>query len=489
MSKTEAMLIPRLIRPNARERLDISSIRDLSVSFAGYSSNNIKLCSKMKYLGVILDLKLNFFDHIAYATAKATAVICQLSRGAGATWGFSPMIMKTLYERCVEPITLYACRVWGHRSAATQVNSRKINAVQRLMLIRTTRAYRTVSHAALCAITGVMPISNKINELLLRHQDMRSEDVEQRVSFTRFLHPAMPHRIEFNHLQEDAWPAPLSVFTDGSKSSAGVGCAFVAFVAGQETAVYQFSLHRKCSVFQAEMLAIIKALEWLESNGTHGAALVTDSMSSLAALRGHDMSHPLVYRAKCILTTCAAARSTLFFYTKAHAGTHGNECADRYAKSAVERRTADSYSKEPASSVKLLHRKQAWSRWQTRWRHESVGRHTFRFVSDVRQPLPLCLVNYHTTQFFTGHGCFGDYLVRFHIRESSACYCGAPLCNAEHVLQECTSHGEHAIKRFYQQQRQHDAPLTAIVTDADLKDCLLELSRAHTRAARTHFSR
>ena len=396
--------------------------------------------------------------------------------------------MKTLYERCIEPIMLYACRVWGHRVAATQVNARKVTAIQRLMLIRMTRAYRTVSHAALCAMTGIIPIAMKIDELLCRYDDMTKSNVEHRVPFTSFLHPAQPHRIAFKNLNAHTWPADTSIFTDGSHSTTGVGCAFVVFVHGIEIAMQHFTLHKNCSIFQAEMLAILKALEWLVSNGLLSAALVTDSLSSLMALQGKDMSHPLVHRVKSLLASNEVARSTLFYYTKAHAGMYGNERADLCAKWAATRTQPHSYSKEPVSSVKTTNRKRSWSRWQICWINETVGRHTFRFVSDVQQPLPLTLINYYTTQFFTGHGSFGDYLVRFRKRSSMTCYCGASSCTVDHILTECTSHGNHAIKQKYQHQQPHERSLRAIVDDMILSECFLQLSREHVQQAKTFFN-
>jgi len=78
--------------------------------------------------------------------------------------------------------------------------------------------------------------------------------------------------------------------------------------------------------------------------------------------------------------------------------------------------------------------------WQRRWNESTKGRWTHRIINSIetwvnRQHGEL---DYHLTQFLTGHGCFRAYLYRFKHEESADC----PLCigipeDAEHVVFEC----------------------------------------------------
>ena len=70
------------------------------------------------------------------------------------------------------------------------------------------------------------------------------------------------------------------VYTDGSKTSDGVGCAFVA---GGDTR--SFSLPASASVFSAELTAIDKALCFIEVCDEALHLILTDSMSNLLAIR------------------------------------------------------------------------------------------------------------------------------------------------------------------------------------------------------------
>ena len=67
-------------------------------------------------------------------------------------------------------------------------------------------------------------------------------------------------------------------YTDGSKTSDGVVCAFVC---GDTTR--SFTLPRNASVFTSELLAMVKALSFIEVGGED--KILTDSLSCPLALR------------------------------------------------------------------------------------------------------------------------------------------------------------------------------------------------------------
>ena len=79
-----------------------------------------------------------------------------------------------------------------------------------------------------------------------------------------------------------------ALYTDGSRTSEGVGCAFVA---GRD--IRSFSLPANASVFSAELLAIDKALCFIEVGNEALHLILTDSMSRLLALRSFNPTDPL----------------------------------------------------------------------------------------------------------------------------------------------------------------------------------------------------
>ena len=73
-------------------------------------------CSKqVKYLGVILDSKLNWKVHVDAKCQKALVAFYQLRRVTGKTWGYSPKIVHWIYTMVIRPMLSYAAVVWWPR--------------------------------------------------------------------------------------------------------------------------------------------------------------------------------------------------------------------------------------------------------------------------------------------------------------------------------------------------------------------------------------
>ena len=158
----------------------------------------------------------------------------------------------------------------------------------------------------------------------------------------------------------------VSVYTDGSKTSEGVGCAFVS---GRETR--SFSLPGSASVFSAELLAISKALCFIEVCDEASYLILTDSMSSLLALRSFNPSDPIVQDILTRLTSLdRAGRSIQFCWIPSHVGITGNELADAAARRAAcapctRRLPLPARDFCPAVNV-FVH-----SQWQREWETQS----------------------------------------------------------------------------------------------------------------------
>lgn len=78
--------------------------------------------------------------------------------------------------------------------------------------------------------------------------------------------------------------------------------------------------------------------------------------------------------------------------------------------------------------------------WQTRWDMPGPGRWTHCLIPSIAQWLHRKHGNedYHLTQFFTGHGCFSEYLHRFGKLDSPECWhCGHAVDDALHSIFVC----------------------------------------------------
>jgi hypothetical protein len=120
-----------------------------------YLNNKIlEQVTMMKYLGIILHHKFTFKEHITYVAERCAKLIHSLSRSAKVTCGIKHEAMKTIYKGAILPLLLYGASVWID-AMQYENNKQKYIRVQRLINIRTAKAFRTTSSEALCILTGI----------------------------------------------------------------------------------------------------------------------------------------------------------------------------------------------------------------------------------------------------------------------------------------------------------------------------------------------
>ena len=94
---------------------------------------------------------------------KCTKLIFALSKSAKLNWGLQHAALKAIYTGAISPLLLYWAPIW-HKAIDTASNKLKLIRVHRLINIKIAKAYRTVSNEALSAVTGLTPITIKIQE-------------------------------------------------------------------------------------------------------------------------------------------------------------------------------------------------------------------------------------------------------------------------------------------------------------------------------------
>jgi len=72
----------------------------------------LKQTNKIKYLGIIMDSKFKFSEHIRYAAEKCTKLIYSLSKSAKISWGLRHEVLKTIYRGAILPLLLYGAPFW-----------------------------------------------------------------------------------------------------------------------------------------------------------------------------------------------------------------------------------------------------------------------------------------------------------------------------------------------------------------------------------------
>lgn len=121
----------------------------------------------IKYLGVLIDTRMSFKDHLIRVSDKAAKVNGALSRVMSNHGGPRASKRKILAQVSAS-IMLYAAPVWADAMAkATYVAA--IKPTYRLSALRVASAFRTVSDAAILVIAGMPPIDLIARELQRIH--------------------------------------------------------------------------------------------------------------------------------------------------------------------------------------------------------------------------------------------------------------------------------------------------------------------------------
>lgn len=151
-----------VIAPEKTEAIVLRGKRDRRV--VQFRVGNIIIYPQkcIRYLGVILDCRLAFGEHIKRAVIKAEERVAMLSRIMPNIGGPSNGKRKVLCE-VVHSIVLYAAPVW-HVALQKKCYLNMLERVQRKMLLRVASSFRTVSAPALQVLTGVLPIDLLVEE-------------------------------------------------------------------------------------------------------------------------------------------------------------------------------------------------------------------------------------------------------------------------------------------------------------------------------------
>ncbi|XP_023235537.1 uncharacterized protein LOC111634933 [Centruroides sculpturatus] len=275
------------------------------------------------------------------------------------------------------------------------------------------------------------------------------------------------------------------IYTDGSRGLDGVGAAFVYYVGERRNFWQNKKLNEKCSNFQAEMLAISMALDWI-NNRQYGSkiCICTDSQSAVSALADHNSKHNLTHKIwsqyKRIMDSGTRNEVTLA-WVKAHVGTMGNEEADRQAKASCLMDIRSVYNRVPLDVLKTEVKSKYIAEWQQRWQIEDKGRWTFGFFPDIRNRLnnKHFRPTHRISAIVTNHGDLNKYLRKYgHVDSANCETCGVEE-DAEHIIYHCVRLEErrHTLRCAYSiNGHQWPASLRELVEQNNLFQLLTELT-------------
>lgn len=118
--------------------------------------HRVELSQSIRYLGVQMDSKLRYTEHVTKAAAKAAGTATALSR-IMANIGGPRQQKRLLLNTVIHSVLLYGAPVWVD-ALNIEGTRRKMASVQRQGALRVVCAYRTVSEGAVLVLAGTPPI-------------------------------------------------------------------------------------------------------------------------------------------------------------------------------------------------------------------------------------------------------------------------------------------------------------------------------------------
>jgi hypothetical protein len=112
----------------------------------------------------------------------------------------------------------------------------------------------------------------------------------------------------------------------------------------------------------------------------------------------------------------------IFNWVKAHAGTQGNEMADRLAKEAATEDTGEIvYNKVPRETIITEGKDDELTKWQGQWKSSTKGAVSKLFFPHIKERMKTKLPIVEFTAMVTGLGLTRSYLHRFKFIPNPTC--------------------------------------------------------------------
>ena len=438
----------------------------------------IKISKSAKFLGITLDNKLNFNEHVKNISSRAKTNMIRATLAIGPTWGLSPKIALWIYKQTIRPAIIYAAPIWINALNNSQ-NKKTLRSAQKLALRIATGTFPNTAGPDLDILTNTDDIifhiekaATQTTERLIKTKKWTTEkpnynkqthtqkcnellknlnlDKETRDSIQETKQANQYHcTIDLEDGTNNTDPEEITtIYTDGSKDQSGqVG---IGIYNKKHNINIAESLPNHCTVFQAEIKAITRAAETFIDiqPKTSEIHIRSDSAASINALKNNTTYSLTVLKCKEQLNKLASTNTVRIRWVKAHIGIEGNETADKLAKEGCQSQITH---KMPIPNSEIKKKTNQISTERTLKHHSKHGgKYTKSIIQDMNDwsrtnKQMRYIINsrkkYRTAiQLITGIGPYNWYLYK--INKSSTTTC--PLCEeanetAKHLICECTA--------------------------------------------------
>jgi ribonuclease HI len=453
-----------------------------------------------KYLGVVLDSYLCYSQHIKHIKQKLSIRLSQLKVINGAYRGAHPAVMTQVYKALMASVMNYGSIT---HAMASNTNIEALEIVNRRCLRAITGCTRTTPLNTLAALSGIGPIkitnefwTNKRIATHLHRDDIiakqlkglhnRNDGRESRrpnnrtgknwtylertymnniealksltIKINNSVHNvkiisdigikinknSLTSRVLKQHTMQklnDDYKDHYKVYTDASGMEGNFGAGLYD---QQKDYGRVYKLNRDSSIMTAELIGILKALEYLKENNQKHNVILTDSRSACEYLKTSSRMVKADRIAVNIIQMQLETNTTLQ-WVPSHVEINGNEIVDRMAKDAID------YGEEFLNEITLKDvirklnniKNQKMDQWYVDYAMEK-GRFFYQLQSKISDGI--WYRNYKESarktrmlnRILSGHDFSKHSLHLMRIEEDGSCEsCGVPSTTS-HTLFECS---------------------------------------------------
>ena len=378
-----------------------------------------------RFLGLLFDRRLTWMPHLKKLKVKCLQALNLLRVLSHTSWGADRKHLMILYKSLVASKLAFGCEVY---SSATKSKLCILDSVHNAGVRIASGAFKSSPIPSLLVDAGELPLDSCRQISLVRYwhrvQRIPKSFTYKTVFNNKYFsfyenHPRYPKPFGFRVLKileecfipkVKVWPVKYSVvppwklpsvehcryftgskeeasaemlhisflehlvehegstlvFTDGSKSDAGVGYG-VIFPNSNKSG----RLLDQSSIFTAECFAILIALKEIASQSGDNFVICCDSLSVLQAIGHFNSVHPIIIEILEWLHLLKIGGSNVSFcWSPAHVGVAGNEAADSLAKTAANRSDI-TRCPLPAKDMYPVIRSKILDSWKFSWELET----------------------------------------------------------------------------------------------------------------------
>jgi len=146
-----------------------------------FGAENIVAVGSVRYLGVELDSRRNFWAHVSSVAGKSDSLYSRLRAASSADWGLRQSTSAVIYRAVFLPRITYAAEIWS-KGVLTKKAIKLLGSKQRRALLSLTGAYRTTSTDALQVVAGQLPLDLEVLWHVVRTKRKAGEISEEEMN-------------------------------------------------------------------------------------------------------------------------------------------------------------------------------------------------------------------------------------------------------------------------------------------------------------------